>query len=161
STATAGHVGRGSGQPCPGGGQRLAISWCLFSLRVDYRQYAPRAVRRATPAYDMGVRGMPMMSMKMDAGPSAPVRSPSNTWTLNVSRSPSRRGLRNTTTASRSAEPSLLSADTVALGGSLAKLPLASVHSSSTTVVGTCPALLTGRSAKTMECGVTPVSVSV
>src|SRR5262250_2394181 len=51
-----------------------------FSLRLDYRQYAARAVRRATPAYDMGVRGMPMMSMKMDAGPSAPIRSPSNTW---------------------------------------------------------------------------------
>jgi ribulose 1,5-bisphosphate carboxylase large subunit-like protein len=84
------------------------------------------------PANDRGVKGRPMMSMKIEAGPSAPARSPSRTCTANVSRSPSSFGDFNTTTASATLEPSLLKADTVALGGSLAKLspPSLGDHSS-------------------------------
>ena len=87
---------------------------------------APRkAVRRATPANESGVNGLPMMSMNMAAAPSAPVRFPSRTSTSKVSRSPSSFGVFSTTTASRIAEPSLLNADTVAFGGSFAKLSVA------------------------------------
>src|SRR6476620_835547 len=89
--------------------------------------------------------------MKTDAGPSASPRLPSSTATSKVSRSPANLGLRNTTTASVTFEPSLLKADTVALGGSLAKLPV--FHSSTRSVVGRCPAMRAGRLAKrTADC---------
>ena len=60
-------------------------------------------------------------------------------------------------------EPSLLNADTVAFGGSLAKLSLFSLvgdHSRSKCAVMACPAARTGRSAKRIELVATPVSVS-
>ena len=123
---------------------------------------APRkAVRRATPAKESGVNGLPMMSMNMAAAPSAPVRFPSRTSTSKVSRSPSSFGVFSTTTASRIAEPSLLNADTVAFGGSFAKLSVPIAQSSMMWLVVSCPAARTGRSAKTIEFGATPVSTSL
>src|SRR4029077_12782211 len=44
-------------------------------------------------------------------------------------------------------------------GASLAKSPR--VHSSSSASVGTCPAALTGRSANTIEVGLTPANIRV
>jgi hypothetical protein len=46
----------------------------------------------------------PKQSMKIEAGPSAPARSPSRTFTSKVNRSPSTFGAFNTTTASRMIE---------------------------------------------------------
>src|SRR5580693_517907 len=102
---------------------------------------------------------MPMMSTNTEAGPSAPAKSPSSTRTSKVRRSPSLCGLFSSTTTSRAETPSLLSTDTVAFGGSLAKSPV--VHSSSRASVGRCPAALTGRSANTIEVGLTPANVRV
>src|SRR5262245_14308073 len=62
-------------------------------------------------------------------------------------------------TTSWAEAPSLLSTDTVAFGASLAKSPV--VHSSSRASVGRCPDALTGRSANTIEVGLTPVNVRV
>ena len=67
----------------------------------------------------------------------------------------------STTTASRIVEPSLLKADTVAFGGSFAKLSLPVPQSSMMWLVRSCPAARTGRSAKTIEFGATPVSTSL
>ena len=69
-------------------------------------------------------------------------------------------GLFRTTTASSIAEPSLFSTDIVALGGSLAKLSFPSSHCLMKSAVSTCPAALTGRSAKMMELGAMPLIVS-
>ena len=105
----------------------------------------------------------PKRSMKSAAGPSPPERSPSSTSTSKVSRSPSSFAVFSTTTASRIFDPSVLSIETVAFGGSLVKLsPLSLLgdHSASRSVVSECPAARTGRSAKTIELGATPVSVS-
>ena len=79
--------------------------------------------------------------------------------TSKLSSSPSSFGFFSSTTASRTDAPSLLRTETVAFGGSLAKLP--SLHSSSRCCVRRWPAALTGRSAKTMELWLMPVSVSV
>ena len=102
-----------------------------------------------------------MMSMKTDAGPSAPVKFPSRTSTSNVSRSPSSFGVLSTTTASRMVAPSLLNADTVALGGSFAKLSLPVAQSSMILLVRSWPAARTGRSANTIEFGDIPVSTNL
>ena len=72
-----------------------------------------------------------MMSMNTAAGPSAPARSPSSVFTLKVRLSPSGFGEVSTTTASFTVDPSLLSTETVAFGGSLPKLSLPWAHSSS------------------------------
>ena len=58
-------------------------------------------------------------------------------------------------------EPSLPSTDTVAFGGFLAKLSSPDPHSAITSAVDWWPAARTGRSAKMIELGVTPVMVSV
>jgi hypothetical protein len=85
------------------------------------------------------------MSTKIEAGPSAPARSPSSTRHIEGQfvtfemRAPQ---LDNDIVA---IAPSLLRTETVAFGGSLAKSPL--VHSSNSASVGRCPAALTGRSA--------------
>src|SRR5258707_1341241 len=101
------------------------------------------------------------MSMKTEAAPSAPARSPSSTSTSNVSRSPSSFGDFSTTTASVTPAFALLNTDTVALGGVLAKLSgELLLHSSSRCAVNACPAERTGRSAKTMALGEMPSSVS-
>jgi hypothetical protein len=83
----------------------------------------------------------------------------SSTRTSKVNRSPSRCGIFSSTTASRTDAPSLLSTDTVAFGGSLAKLP--ALHSSSRCSVSRWPAARTGRSANTIEFGPTLVNVKV
>ena len=77
--------------------------------------------------------------------------------------SPSSFAVFNVTTASRIFAPSLLKTEMVAFGGSLAKLSslvLPGDHSSIKWDVSECPAARTGRSAKTMEFGATPVSVN-
>src|SRR5262245_69805 len=56
--------------------------------------------------------------------------------------------------------PSGVKTETVAFGGSLAKLSLPLFHSSIRCEVSACPADLTGRSANTMAFGATPLSVS-
>src|SRR4051794_20370791 len=91
--------------------------------------------------------------MKSEAGPSALERLPSRTVTSNVNCLPSNFGVLSTTTASSIAEPSLFSTDIVAFGGSLAKLSFPSSHCLMNSLVSTCPAALTGRSAKTIEFG--------
>src|SRR6516162_345644 len=78
-----------------------------------------------------GEIGKSMMSMNTDAGPSAPDRSPSITLTLNARLLPSSFGEVRTTTALLANDVALLKTDTVALGGTLAKLPLPGFHSSS------------------------------
>ena len=80
------------------------------------------------------------MSMNTAADPSAPLRSPSSTSTSKVKRSPSRLGDFNTTTASFTPDPSLVKAETVAFGGSLAKLSLPFAQSSTMCLVRSCPA---------------------
>ena len=105
----------------------------------------------------------PNRSMKSAAGPSPPARSPSSTSTSKVSRSLSSFAVFSTTTASRTFDPSVLNTETVAFGGSLLKLSALSLlgdHSCIRSVVSECPAARTGRSAKTIELGATPVSVS-
>src|SRR5690349_6038617 len=81
--------------------------------------------------------------MNTATGPSALARSPSSTATSKVALRPSARTDFSTTTASATLVPSLENADTVALGGSLAKLPV--VHSASRSGVLMWPALRTGR----------------
>src|SRR5262249_41896984 len=86
------------------------------ALRCDVR----RAIGRLT------------MSMNTDTAPSPPARLPSSTSTSNVSRWPSSLGDFSTTTASPTPFLDLLNAETVALGGYLAKLSGdLSLHSSS------------------------------
>ena len=98
--------------------------------------------------------------MKTDAGPSAPARSPSSTSTSKVSLSPSSFGDFSTTTASRTDDPSFLNPETVAFGGSFAKLSLPLPQSSTIRAVRSCPAARTGRSANTMAFGDTPARTS-
>src|SRR4051812_37921345 len=97
--------------------------------------------------------------MNTEAGPSASPRLPSSTATSKVRRSPVSLGLRRVTTASVTFEPSLAKAEIVALGGSLAKLPVD--HSSIISVVVMWPAARTGRLANRMTEGATPSRLSV
>jgi len=62
--------------------------------------------------------------MNTEAGPSALPRLPSSTVTSKVSFSPSSLAAFSTSTTSATDEPSLLNTEAVALGGSLAKLPV-------------------------------------
>ena len=81
-------------------------------------------MRRAALPNEKGAKENPRVSINIDAGPSDPTRQPSRTSTSNVSLSPSSLGDFNTTTTSCTDDPSLLNTETVALGGSLAKLPV-------------------------------------
>ncbi len=65
-----------------------------------------------------------IVSMNTEAGPSAAPRLPSNTSTSKVSFSPSSLAVFRVTTRSDTLPPSLWKTETVALGGSLAKLPV-------------------------------------
>src|SRR4051812_8841832 len=103
-----------------------------------------------------------MMSMKSVAGPSAWRRSPSIGVMSKVNVSPASLGAFSTTTMSATLALALFRTESVALGGSLAKLSgAASAHSSSRCAVSAWPAARTGRSAKTIAFGDTPWSVSV
>ena len=69
-------------------------------------------------------------------------------------------GLFKTTTASRTPLPSFWKTDTVAFGGSFAKLSLPDPQSSTMRLVNSWPAERTGRSANTIEFGAMPVRTS-
>src|SRR5258708_24309169 len=104
--------------------------------------HAPRCeVRRAI--------GRLMMSMKTEAAPSAPARSPSSKSASKTSRPPSSLGDFSTTTASDTPALALLNTETVALGGVVAKLSAAlSLHSSGRWMVSAWPAERIVRSAE-------------
>ena len=96
--------------------------------------------------------------MKTEAGPSALPRLPSRTLTSKVSRSPSSLAEVSSTTASLTLEPSLENTDTVAFGGSLAKLPVCQIATMSGVTMW--PTLRTGRLVKSVALGSTPSSTS-
>ena len=96
--------------------------------------------------------------MKTDAGPSDLPRLPSRTVTSKVSRSPSSLAALSTSTASVTLEPSLENTDTVAFGGSLAKLPVCQIATMSGVTMW--PTLRTGRLVKRVALGRTPSSTS-
>src|SRR5262245_53356665 len=97
--------------------------------------------------------------MNTAAGPSALARSPSRTVTSNTALLASVRTDFSTTTASATLEPSLAKAETVALGASLAKLPVD--HNATRSGVLRWPAPRTGRLANRMADEATPFSTSV
>ena len=86
--------------------------------------------------------------MNTEAGPSALPRLPSSTLTSKVSRSPSSLADFSTTTASVTLEPSLENTETVAFGGSLAKLPVCQIATMSGVTMW--PTLRTGRLVKSV-----------
>ena len=96
--------------------------------------------------------------MKTEAGPSALPILPSRTLTSKVSRSPSSLAEVSSTTASLTLEPSLENTDTVAFGGSLAKLPVCQIATMSGVTMW--PTLRTGRLVKSVALGRTPSSTS-
>src|SRR5262245_52636641 len=100
-----------------------------------------------------------MVSMNIAAGPSALARSPSSTATSKTALLASLRTDFSTTTASATLLPSLAKAETVALGGSLAKLPVD--HRAIRSGRLMWPAPRTGRLAKRMAEDETPLSTSV
>src|SRR6516165_2607858 len=100
-------------------------------------------------------------TMNTAAAPSAPLMSPSRTLTSNARLSPSSFGFFRTTTASSTPLPSFWKVETVAFGGSFAKLSLPDAQSSTMRLVRSWPAERAGRSAKTIAFGETPVKTSL
>src|SRR5688500_1385572 len=98
------------------------------------------------------------VSMKTEAGPSELAMLPSSTWTSKVSLSPSSLGDFRTATISATPEPSFWNTETVALGGSLAKLPV--VQMSTMSGVSMWPTPREGRVVKITALGDTPSRVS-
>src|SRR5882757_1987024 len=97
--------------------------------------------------------------MNTDAGPSALPRLPSSTWTSKVSFSPSSLAAFSTTTTSATDEPSLLNTEAVALGGSLAKLPVRQI--STISGVAMWPTVRTGRLVNKVAVGSTPSRINL
>src|SRR5215212_8957446 len=98
--------------------------------------------------------------MNRAAGPEAPFKLPSRTATSKVRVPSASWGDLSVTTASLTLDPSPPSIDTVALGGSAAKLFLSASHCLMNCSVVTWPAARTGRSAKTITFAATPDKVS-
>ena len=98
--------------------------------------------------------------MKTATGPPL-IDPPSSVDTSKVNVVPSSFGALRTTTASATCPAPAPSTDTVAFGGSLAKLSLPSSHCWRNCRVVSCPAARVGRSANTIVFGETPVRTSL
>ena len=117
-------------------------------------------MRRPTPANDIGVNGRPMMSIKRAAPPSA--ASNVTFQGLYVERQLVAVEFWRFQHDDGILHGTILAEDgDVVFGGFLVKLSSPAPQSAMISEVSWWPADRTGRSAKMMECGITPVNVSV